>query len=328
MLERQTIVMEEIGGKPLIAGNQVTLLNDGTATYAAMFRALEGARDHINLETFIFEDDEMGGRFVDILLEKQGQGVQVNLIYDSVGSQSTPTDFFQRMRDSGINVLEFNPINPLKANRNQLMTHRDHRKILVVDGEIAFTGGVNISQVYSASPSLHAADESFQEPWHDTHIQIEGPAVAEFQKLFLETWEEQNGPELEQKNYFPVLKKQGEELVRVVGSTPGEMNRLTYIMYVCAITFAKKTIHLTNAYFVPDDQTIKALTDAARGGLDVKIILPGKSDMELALYAGRSFYTRLLKAGVRLYERKGGVLHTKMAVIVFFLGTFLNLLNC
>jgi cardiolipin synthase A/B len=139
--------------------------------------------------------------------------------------------------------------------------------------------------VYSASPSLHAADESVQEPWHDTHIQIEGPAVAEFQKLFLETWEEQNGPELEQKNYFPVLKKQGKELVRVVGSTPGEMNRLTYIMYVCEITFAKKTIHLTNAYFVPDDQIIKAITDAARGGLDVKIILPGKSDMELALYS-------------------------------------------
>lgn len=239
----------------------------------------------------------------------------MNLIYDSVGSQKTPAAFFQWLRDGGINVLEFNPVNPLKAGRNQLLANRDHRKILIVDGEIAFTGGVNISQVYSASPSARSSDETVQEPWHDTHIQLEGPAVAEFQKLFLQTWEEQKGAELPPKNYFPVLKKQGEELVQVVGSTPGERNRLTYIMYLSAITFAEKTIHLTNAYFVPDDQTVKALTDAAKGGLDVKIILPGKSDIEIVLYAGRSYYTHLLKSGVKLYERKGGVLHDKTAVI-------------
>ncbi len=153
LLARQTIVLEEISGSPLVAGNKATLLKDGEATYGAMFKAIQGAQDHINFETFIFEDDEIGRRFADLLLEKQEQGVQVNLIYDSVGSKDTPEAFFKRLRDCGIKVVEFNPVNPLKAKKVDFLTHRDHRKILIVDGKIAFTGGVNISGVYSSSPS-------------------------------------------------------------------------------------------------------------------------------------------------------------------------------
>ncbi len=312
LLTRQTIVLEEIGGSPLTAGNKATLLIDGEATYAAMTKAIADARDHINFETFIFEDDEVGRRFADLLIEKQGQGVQVNLIYDSVGSMQTPSAFFERMRESGIKVIEFNPINPLKAKRAELLTHRDHRKILVVDGEVAFTGGVNISGVYSASPS---GVGSSREPRRDTHVMIRGPAVAEFQKLFLDTWSRQKGPELGRRNYFPELHRQGSAPVQVIGSTSGEENRVTYVMYVSAMTFAEKSVHLTNAYFVPDRQTMKALTDAARRGLDVRLILPGVTDSNLVFYAGRSHYEDLLESGVRLYERRGGMLHAKTAVI-------------
>ncbi|MGA2106410.1 MAG: phospholipase D-like domain-containing protein [Syntrophorhabdales bacterium] len=197
LLTRQTIVLEEIGGSPLIAGNKATLLIDGEATYAAMSKAIQDARDHINFETFIFEDDDVGRRFADLLMEKQRQGVQVNLIYDSVGSMQTPEAFFERLRACGIKVLEFNPVNPLKAKRVKLLTHRDHRKILIVDGEVAFTGGVNISGVYSSSPP---GVGSSREPRRDTHVRIEGPAVAEFQKLFLDTWSRQKGPELGGRN--------------------------------------------------------------------------------------------------------------------------------
>ena len=151
--------------------------------------------------------------------------------------------------------------------------------------------------------------------WRDTDVQIEGPAVAEFQKLFLDTWKRNNGPKLPEKNYFPALQKAGNELVRVIGSTPGEKNRATYMTYVSAFTFASDSIHMTNSYFIPDGQTLKALTDAARRGVDVKIILPAKSDSGLAFYAARSHYSQLLKSGVKLYERRRSMLHAKTAVI-------------
>jgi cardiolipin synthase len=184
-----------------------------------------------------------------------------------------------------------------------------------VDGKIAFTGGVNISGVYSKSLSGRLEDEDAPESWRDTHIQIEGPAVAEFQKLFLDTWARENGPELAKKEYFPQLKQEGKDLVQVMGSTPGQPNRMTYMMYLSAIIFAEKVIYVTNSYFVPDRQTLKTLTEAARRGVDVKLILPGSSDIGLTFHAGRSHYTRLLKSGVKLYELGGTVLHAKTAVI-------------
>ncbi|MGZ6208197.1 MAG: cardiolipin synthase [Syntrophales bacterium] len=315
ILQRHSAVIESVSGSPLTKGNKVILLVDGQVAYAAMFKAIENARDHINFETFIIEDDEMGRRFVDLLLKKQAEGVQVNFIYDSVGSFSTPASFFQRMRGAGIQVVEFNPINPLKAHGKWLLPHPDHRKILIVDGKVVITGGINISQVYSSTPFRRERDEKTPMPWRDTDVQIEGPAVAEFQKLFLDTWLKQSGPTLSERNYFPDLKEEGNALVRAVGSTPGQSNRITFIVYVSAITFAEHSVHLTNAYFIPDDQILDAFTDAARRGVDVKIILPSITDSSLALYAQRYNYSELLKAGVKLYERRNALLHAKTAVI-------------
>jgi len=316
ILERHIALVESISGSPLVAGNKVTLLIDGPATYGAMFKAIQNAKDHINLETFIFEDDEVGHRFADLLLQKQSEGVQVNLIYDSLGCLRTPAAFFQRLQQGGIRTLEYNPINPTKARAKWMLTHRDHRKILIVDGSVAFTGGVNISKVYSSS-SLSGGEhgEKIEEAWRDTHIQIEGPAVAEFQKLFLDTWAREKGPDLSERNYFPTLKRERNDLVEVVGNSPGQENRITYIMYISAFIYAENFLHLTNSYFVPDKQTVKALTNAARRGVDVKIILPGISDEATVFYAGRSHYTHLLKSGVKLYERREAMLHAKTAII-------------
>jgi cardiolipin synthase len=316
ILERHIALVESIGGGPLVAGNKVTLLIDGPGTYDAMFKAIQNAKDHINLETFIFEDDEVGHRFADLLLQKQAEGVQVNLIYDSLGCLGTPAAFFQRLRDGGVQTLEFNPLNPAKARGKWLLTHRDHRKILIVDGSVAFTGGVNISRVYSSSSlSGERHERNIQEAWRDSHVQIEGPAAAEFQKLFLDTWAREKGLDLSKKNYFPTLKREGNDLVEVVGSTPGQENRITYLMYVSAFIYAQNFVHLTNSYFVPDKQTVKALANAARRGVDVKIILPGISDEATVFYAGRSHYTHLLKSGVKLYEHRDAMLHAKTAVI-------------
>ncbi|NTV90900.1 MAG: cardiolipin synthase [Clostridiales bacterium] len=334
ILERQAAVVESVSESPLTKGNKITLLADGQAAYAAMFKAIQAAKDHIHLESFIVEDDETGRKFSDLLLKKQVEGVQVHLIYDSIGSMYTPDAFFQRLRDGGILVVGFNPISPLSSRDTWGLTQRDHRKILIVDGKLAIIGGINISKVYSSSPLKRKKGKKPPIHWRDTDIQIEGPAVAEFQKLFLDTWLKQKGPKLSERNYYPDLKEKGNALVRVVGSTPGQTNRIPFVVYVSAISFAENSIHLTNSYFIPDSQIVTALTDAAGRGVDVKIILPGISDSKLALYAQRHYYSGLLKSGVKIYEHGTSLLHAKTAVIDNVWSTvgstnmdFLSLLN-
>jgi cardiolipin synthase len=315
ILERHTAVVESVSESPLTKGNRVTLLADGQAAYGAMFKEIENGKDHINLESYIIEDDETGRKFADLLLRKQAEGVQVNIIYDSVGSLKTPESYFKRLRDGGVQVVEFNPVNPLNAQGEWSLTQRDHRKILIVDGRIAIIGGINISKVYSSTPFKRKRNEKAPIHWRDTDIQIEGPAVAEFQKLFLDTWQKQKGPNLVERNYFPSLKEESNALVRVVGSTPGEDNRIPFIVYVSAVTFAERSVHMTNSYFIPDDQIVKALADAAGRGVDVRILLPGITDSKLAFYAQRYHYSVLLKAGVKIYECSTSLLHAKTAVI-------------
>jgi cardiolipin synthase len=316
ILDRHTTVVESVTESPLTKGNKVTLLVDGQATYAAMFKAMESAKDHINMESYIIEDGEIGQKFADLLLKKQREGVQVHVIYDSLGSMQTPDAFFQRMRDEGIQVVAFNPLNPLaKGKKWGLTPHRDHRKILIVDGKVAIIGGINISNVYSSSPFKQGKNEKIPIHWRDTDVQIEGPAVAELQKLFLDTWMMQREAKPALRDYFPAPREKGSALVRVIGSTPGESNRVPFIVYVSAISLAERSIHLTNSYFFPDEQIIKALTDAARRGVEVKIILPGITDSLLALHAQRSYYSELLRAGVQLYEHSDALLHAKTAVI-------------
>ena len=309
-------------GSPQVLGNKLTLLQNGPATYQAMFASIREARDQINLETFIFDDGEIGKQFSDLLLERQTAGVQVNVIYDSIGSIMTPTSFFDLLRDSGIQVLEFNPLNPLTGNKKAwLLNNRDHRRQLVIDGRIAFTGGINISNTYSSAPfSKRAGKKRRQAPdtttgWRDTHIKIEGPVVAEFQKLFMDTWARQKGEPMEANNYFPELQAQGDEIVRVIGSTPDNNQSLIYLTLISAISNAELEVYLTIAYFAPDPQLLKALTDAARRGVDVRLILPSYSDSWAIFHLGRSYYTKLLRGGVKIYERSGALMHAKTASI-------------
>jgi cardiolipin synthase A/B len=193
LLERHLAFEQSISESPLLAGNDVRLLQDGPSTYQAMFAAIQAARDHINMETYILEDDDIGRRFAITLIEKQRNGVQVNLIYDSVGSLSTPAEFFKPLADAGVNLLEFNPVDPKKAKAGWDLNRRDHRKLLILDGKTVFLGGINISSVYSGGSFKQKtkvpADGAL--PWRDTDLLIEGPVVAEFQKLFMQTWQTQ-----------------------------------------------------------------------------------------------------------------------------------------
>ncbi|MGE5649794.1 MAG: cardiolipin synthase [Bacillota bacterium] len=320
ILTKHVAVEEAISGAPLVAGNKVVLLDDGPITMRAMMNAIRAARDHINLETYIFEDDEVGRALADLLIEKQAAGVRVNLIYDSAGTIDTAREFFGRLRAAGVSTLEFNPVNPLHTGGDWELNQRDHRKLLVVDGRIAFTGGVNISKVYGKSSFLKSRrqappKDAKEAAWRDTHMQIEGPAVAEFQKLFLETWRRKTGRPPGDAHYFPPLAAQGTALVRAIGSTPEHADYTIYKTYVSALANADKTAHLTTAYFVPDRQILRAMQDAARRGVDVSIVFPSFTDVGMILYAGRAYYDELLEAGIKIYERKDAMLHAKTAVI-------------
>ena len=303
--------MEAQGGPPLIAGNQVRLLIDGPAAYSAMFGAIAQARHNINMEVYIFQDDSIGRDLAALLESKQRAGVQVNLIYDSLGCISTPASLFDRMSAAGVQVREFNPLGPDTVFD---LNNRDHRKITVIDGSIAYTGGINISNVYrhgSAPSSGAAADNG----WRDTQIEVRGPAAAEFQHLFFDTWRRLRGPELAGADYFPRPRAEGDKLVRVIGSSPGDDVNLIYVDLLSAIKHAQRSVHITMAYFVPDRRTLRELKRAARRGVDVSLILPGFSDIWVTLEAGRSYYGELLKSGVNIYERRDALLHSKTMVI-------------
>jgi cardiolipin synthase len=318
VLARHLALEQAISDSPLVVGNRVVLLENGPNTYGAMFDAIADARDSIDLETYILEADEVGERFASALIDKQRQGVTVNLIRDSVGTLSTPTAFFQKLSDAGINVLEFNPVNPLTAKAGWDVNQRDHRKLLVVDGRTAFLGGINISSVYSGgsfSPGSRGNRPGNQRPWRDTDLQIDGPAVAELQKLFIQTWEKQQGKPLAPRNYYPKLARQGNEVVHALGGSPDEPFSVIYATLISAIDSAETEILLTNAYFVPDPQLIASLKGAVARGVDVKIVLPSATDSALVFHAGRSYYDELLGGGIKIYERQNALLHAKTALI-------------
>ncbi|MDY7548229.1 cardiolipin synthase [Glaciimonas sp. CA11.2] len=300
---------------PPIAGNKITLLFDGPQTLNAMIKAIANAKNNINFETYIFDQDALGMQFANLLIEKQRAGIQVNIIYDSVGTIGTPTEFFDRMRSAGIKLVEFNPVNPLKRIGAWRLNNRDHRKILVVDGKIAFTGGVNISAAYANSSLFRSKKKtSGSVGWRDTHIQIEGPAVAFLQLSFMRSWAKQGTEDLPDLQYFPTLGIAGDKVVRVVISRPrGEF--ILYKAYIQAFQNAKKTIHITTPYFAPDQQMVQVLIDAARRGVEVSMIFPSVSDSGLASQAGQSYYHQLLAAGIKIYRLQVAILHAKTAVI-------------
>ncbi|MDP3859857.1 MAG: phospholipase D-like domain-containing protein [Stagnimonas sp.] len=325
MLQRHLQAEQVINaGSPLVAGNRLRLLSDGPATYAAMFAAIDQARHHIHLETYIFEDGEIGEQFATRLLERERAGVQVRVLYDSVGGLGTAKEFFERLRAGGIQVVEFNPINPLEGKRKGWQVNqRDHRKLLIVDGRSAFVGGINISDSYASSPfsspRLKRAGKSGKAAqgsgWRDTHLQIDGPVVAEFQQLFLASWAKQRGPVIAAKGLFPGMSPQGAEVVRAIGSGADEPESLIFLTLMSAIAHAEQSIHLTIAYFAPDPQLRQALLDAARRGVEVELLLPRHTDSWVIFNIGRSHYQELLDGGVKIHERGGPVMHAKTATI-------------
>ncbi len=325
-LARHLAVEQAVSGAPLVAGNRVRLLADGPGTYRAMLQSIGQARRYVHMETYIFDDDAEGARFAEALIAARNRGAEVSLMVDAVGTIKTPDALFQRLRDADVQVAVFNPVNPAGGRAGWSPNQRNHRKVLVVDGKVGFLGGINVSSVYESSPGsgsgsgsgkadAPASADAKSAPWRDTHLRIEGPAVAQLEQVIRAGWESQSKEPLKGAG-ARLAPSVGATSVRILANQPDRSDGYAvYLTLMSAFESAQETIHITMAYFVPDPAFIEVLSDAARRGVDVALVLPGFSDSSLVFHAGRSHYTDLLRAGVKIYERRDALLHAKTAVV-------------
>jgi cardiolipin synthase len=313
LLERDLAMMQATSDTPLITGNRVKLLVDGPRAYAAMFAAIAGARQHVNIEMYIFDEAHQGEQaLTDLLVERATHGVAVHVLYDGVGSSDTPPAVFDKLRAAGVQLCAFNPLDS-KVNRTGDFIQRDHRKIVVVDGQVAYTGGINFSSTYSSSSRMRRsrAADAIKDGWRDTQIQVEGPAATEMQRLFLHSWDKQKCTGLAALDYLPEPREAGSTLLRIDAASVDSRRNETYIAALSAVTSAVKSIDLTMAYFAPDKQLEDALRAAARRGVKVRLLLSGLSDFGGIVLAGRAHYARLMAAGVEIHEERRALLHAK-----------------
>ncbi len=329
-IQRHLVIEQEVAETPLVAGNRARFVRDGEDTFRAMFAAVGAAKHHVNLEYYILEDVESDGeRLSDLLIAKAREGVRVNVIYDSFGSVGTPDEFFTKLKDAGIAVLAFNPVNPLKAKDGYGPNDRDHRKILVADGRIGIIGGINLSKTYMSSGPGRAArsgggggeavekgDDKQKVYWRDVDLVIEGPVVSQLQDAFVAQWQSHKGDPLDTTGFYPAIAPiAGGEVMRVIGSTPSHHVPRYYVTLLSAIRNADKNIYVMAAYFVPTRAEKRALIRAAKRGVDVRLLLPGRSDSKMVIAAQRSHYGAFFRAGVKIHEAKDYILHTKMVSI-------------
>ncbi len=284
-------------------GNQLTLLTRGKDVYEEMWHSIENARDSIHLETYRLRADKTGREFAQRLQTQARAGLKVRVIYDAIGSFDIDPVFINRLRNSGVQVLDYHPLVPWRPRWG--LNRRDHRKILAIDGKIAFTGGVNISDD-------HAPIEEGGNDWHDVHVKVEGPAAAEIDRLFRIVWNKETKRPISFPQTFDL--KPGNAKVWVAANQEFLHRTRIRSAYLSSIHAAKKELIIANAYFVPDFRITRALAKAASRGVEVKILVQGASDLPWVQKAGRYHFDYLLRHGVKIYEWPGPILHAKTAV--------------
>jgi cardiolipin synthase len=320
LFERHLGVLAATGDTQLLRGNTARLLVDGPATFAAMKAAIAAARHRILVEFYIVEDEGIAAEFGELLRRKAAEGVSVALMYDSVGSLGTDAAFFDRLRQGGIAVCAFNPLNPLERPGHWGVLERNHRKMLAVDSDVAFTGGINLSNVYaegsfgSAHRQRPPADAE-KRGWRDTQIELHGPVVTALAAVFRESWALQGCEGQLPPAPAPRVAVPGQRVIKLVVGDPNQGINPSYTHLLHAIDASQRSVQLTMAYFAPGPEFIQALCDAARRGVAVTLVLPGRSDVALVQHAARARYAQLLQAGVQVYEMGQSVMHAKTAVI-------------
>ena len=293
-------------GPPIIDGNRIQNLENGSKIFPAMLEAVKSAKTSITFETYIYWSGEVGKEFADALSERARQGVKVHVLLDWVGSQKMEESLITKLKAAGVEIERYHPLHWYNLGR---MNNRTHRKLLVVDGRVGFTGGVGIADQWNGN----AEDPKH---WRDSHYRLEGPAVAQMQSAFMDNWIKTTGEVLQGEAYFPELEPMGEALGQVFTSSPSGGGDSMQLMYLLSITAAERTIDLSAAYFVPDELTRKALRSALERGVRLRIIVPGKHiDAEVVRQASRADWGDLLEAGAEIHEYQPTMFHCKTLIV-------------
>jgi cardiolipin synthase len=298
--------MHALTGAPMSTGNRVEVLKNGVQIFPSMLAAIRGAKKTINLEFYIYWDGEIGRIFAETLAERSRAGVAVKVILDAVGSATMSQSLIDFMERNGVDVEWYHPLRWYTLSR---VNHRTHRKLLIVDGSIGFSGGVGIADDW-------LGDADAKHHWRDTVVRVEGPVVTQMQFAFMDNWVKSRGELLTGLDYFPAVPAQGEHVAQVIKSSPSEGSSSVKLMYLVSIVSAEKSIWISNAYFVPDRDTLRALEGAVRRGVDVRVIVPGElADVPIVRQASRLHYDILLRRGIRIFEYQPTMMHAKTMVV-------------
>lgn len=293
-------------GPSILEGNKATELINGDRIFPAMLQAIRAAKKTVLFETFIYWSGDIGNEMAGALAERARAGLKVHVLLDWVGSSRVEDAIVDRMKSAGVEVRKYHPLTWYNLDR---MNNRTHRKLLIVDGAIGFTGGVGIAPQWTGNA---------QDPdhWRDTHYRVEGPIVAQMQSVMLDNWSKATGKVLHGRDYFPPLQAAGEQSAQMFASSPNGGSESMLMMMLLAITAATRSIDIANAYFVPDDVTRRALVAAAKRGVRVRILVPGKYiDTATVRRASRGLWGELLEAGVQIHEYLPTMLHCKLMVV-------------
>jgi len=293
-------------GPPLASGNRVDTLLNGDQIFPAMLKAIREAQRTINFETYIYWSGQVGREFADALSERAKAGVKVHILVDWVGSQKMDRNLLQQMANSGVEIRKYHALHWYTLDR---LNNRTHRKILVTDGRVGFTGGVGIADEWNG----HAQDKDH---WRDTHFRLEGPAVAQMQAAFNDNWVKVSGEVLDGDDYFPSHQAAGDLPAQMFSSSPDGGAESMHLMYLLSVAAATKTIDLSMAYFVPDDLALDAIHAALKRGARVRIIMPGPiTDASIVRHASRALWGEILAAGAEIYEYQPTMYHCKVLVV-------------
>jgi len=303
-------VMGVLLGPPVVGGNRYEVLLNGDRIFPPMLEAIRGAQRTIDFETYIYWSEAIGKAFADALAERARAGVKVHVLLDWIGSQKMEQAYVDEMKAAGIEVLKYHPPHWSHLGR---LNNRTHRKLLIVDGRIGFTGGVGIAQQWTG-------DAQDPDHWRDTHFKVEGPVVAQMQSVFMDNWIKSTGRILHGAEYFPALAPVGEGRAQMFSSSPSGGSESMELMYLLSITAASRTIRLSSSYFVPNDLAVEAMTAALRRGVRLQIITPGRhTDAETVRSASKETWGRLLAAGAEIYEYQPTMYHCKVMIVDEFL---------
>ena len=304
-----TIVMKSMGellGPPLYSGNKITHLENGNEIFASMLEAINSAKKTITFETFIYWEGNIGKKFARSLSQKASEGIKVHVMLDWVGSRRMEQSSIDQMKKAGVHVEYYHPLRWYNVTR---INNRTHRKILVVDGKIGFTGGVGIADEWTGN----AEDEKH---WRDSHFRVEGPVVNQLQAAFMDNWNAVNPIVLHGSDYFPQIPKMGNSVAQVFKSSPQEGSGSVRLMYLYSIVHAKKNIMIANAYFVPDSHVRKLLIEASLRGVKIEVIVPGdKIDTEITRKASMGTWGEMLLAGIDIYQYQPTMFHCKYMIV-------------